>query len=53
VDTGEELLVRNLDVVASIKKREGRLQQHSNIAQNLQSALRMTVGLSNTFIEEQ
>jgi hypothetical protein len=53
VDTQDELLVRILDAAASIKKRESRHQQHSIFAQNLQSALWMTVGFSNISLEAQ
>jgi len=49
VDTRDELLVCILDAAVSIKKVEGRLQQHSIFAQKLQSALCMTVGFSNIY----
>jgi len=53
LDTRDELLVCILDAAVSIKKREGRLQQHSNFAQKLQSALWVTVEISNIYCEAQ
>jgi hypothetical protein len=49
VNTVDQLFGRTLDGAASIKGRECRLKQHSNFAQKLQSALRMTVGFSDIY----
>ena len=53
VDTRDELLVSILDAAASMKTCEGLLQQQSNFAQKLQSALWMTVGFWNIYCEAQ
>jgi hypothetical protein len=45
--------VHILDAVASIKKREGQLQEQSTFAQKLHSALWMTVEFWNVYCEVQ
>ncbi len=53
MDIRDELLGHILDAAASIKESEGRLKQHWNFAQKLQSALMMTVGFSNIYCKVQ
>jgi hypothetical protein len=50
VDTRDKFLARILDAFARIKTRD-QLKQHAIFAHELQSSLRLTVGLSKIYYE--
>lgn len=51
LDAPFEFLARILDVAASIKKREDRLEQHAVFAHELRNAVRLMVGFANIYCE--